>query len=96
MKESVLQNQLLLPSHQRVVIEMDGKQHYADGDVANHLLKFRLQPFAAAGTESTAGLLRRIERNVGLRSAALIYPADVRFVLRVRRKTFNRDLCRSC
>ena len=26
---------LLLPSHQRVVIEIDGKQHYADGDAAS-------------------------------------------------------------
>ena len=25
---------LLLPHRQRVVIEVDGKQHYADGDVA--------------------------------------------------------------
>jgi very-short-patch-repair endonuclease len=26
---------LLLPSRQRVVIEVDGKQHYADGDTAS-------------------------------------------------------------
>jgi hypothetical protein len=56
----------------------------------------RLLDFLLHYLRKSAALWRRIERNVGLRSAALIYCADVRCVLRIRRKTINRDLWLFC